>query len=43
MITINTHRFNFKEFIKDLIIKSSDVFIKSVKNRFKDIKIKYLM
>ena len=38
---INTYRFNFKEFIKNLIIKSNNVFVKSAKNRFKDVKPKY--
>ena len=37
---INIYYFDFKEFIKDLIIKLNDIFIKNVKNRLKDIKIK---
>ena len=41
MIIIND--FNFKEFIQYLIIKLYNVFIKHVKNNFKNIKIKYLI
>ena len=37
---INIYRFNFKKFIKNLIIKSNNVFIKNIKNRFKNIKVK---
>ena len=40
---INIYRFNFKKFIKNLIIKLNDVFIKSIKNYFRNIKVKCLM
>ena len=39
MIIIND--FSFKEFIQYLIIKLYDVFIKNIKNSFKDVRIKY--
>ena len=38
---INIYYFDFKEFVKDLIIESSDVFVKNIKNRFKNVKVKY--
>ena len=37
------YRFNFKKYNKNLIIKSRDVFIENIKNRFKNIKIKCLI
>ena len=40
LITINIYRFDFKEFIKNLIIELNNVFVKSAKNRFKGVKVK---
>ena len=39
----NINRFNLKKFIKNLIIKSYNVFIENTKNYFKYIKIKYII
>ena len=36
---MNIYYFDFKEFIKNLIIDSNDVFIENAKNRPKDVKI----
>ena len=37
---IITHRFNFKEFIKHLIIKTSDILVENTKDRSENVKIK---
>ena len=37
------YRFDFKEFIKHLIIELNDILIENTKNRFENIKIKSLM
>ena len=37
---INIYRFNFKKFVKNLIIELNNVFIKNARNRFKNVKVK---
>ena len=43
LISIFINNFNFKKLIKNLIIKLSDILIKSIKNYFKYIEISYLI